>query len=169
MDFRDGDYSAQPCPTGDRPLHHFVYQSEISKPRQHSVGIPDSESGFTWIDEQCFRCSFLPCSAKLAIRLKSPRLIPVWVNQLVTKSVIKTRAERAMASDPERFEGHGVPLPINVLVNLRLYIQNAVDEPDKSRRIFGHNKKFMLSLGESCADLLEYIGFVREVLALCSL
>lgn len=69
-----------------------------------------------------------------------------------------------MAEDPKRFEGHAVPLPIHVVNNLRIYISNAVQIPEKSRKIPGHNKKFLLSLGDSCVDLLEYVGFIREVI-----
>ena len=78
--------------------------------------------------------------------------------------MIKARAEKVMAEDPKRFEGHAIPPPIVVLNNLRTYISNAVQTPGKSRKILGHNKQFLLSLGESCTDLLEYVGFTREVM-----
>lgn len=164
IDFQEGSAFSSPCPTSSRPLHHFIHRPDLSKPRQHGFLAPDPDTGFPWVDEQHFQCSAAECSAKLVIWFKPPRLVPDWVKQLTDKFMIKTRAEKAMAEDPKRFEGHAVPLPINVLSNLRVYIWNAVQTPEKSRKIPGHNKQFLLSLGESCADLLEYIGFTREVM-----
>ena len=164
MDFREGNAFSKPCPTTSRPLHHFMHQPHLSKPRQYGVLAPDPDTGFPWVDEQHFQCSAAECSAKVVIWFKPPRLSQDWVKQLTDKSMIKTRAERAMVEEPKRFEGHAVPLPVNVLSNLRIYIWNAVQTPEKSRKILGHNKQFLLSLGESCVDLLEYVGFTREVI-----
>ena len=141
-----------------------MHQRDSSKPRQHGFLAPDPNTGFLWVDEQHFQCSAAECLARLVISFKPPRLIPDWVTQLTDKFMIKARAEKAMAEDPARFEGHAVPLPINALSNLRGYIWNAVHSPEISRKIPGHNKKFLLSLGESCTDLLEYVGFTREVI-----
>lgn len=163
-DFREGSAFSSPCPIGSRPLHHFIHRPDLSKPRQHGFLPPDPDTGFPWVDEQIFQCSAAECSARLVICFKPPRLVPDWVKQLTDKYMINTRAEQAMAEDTKRFEGHAAPLPINVLGNLRTYIWNAVQTPGKSRKIPGHNKKFMLCLGESCADLLEYVGFTREVM-----
>lgn len=163
IDFREGSAFSKPCPTGSRPLHHFMHQPHLSKSRERGALVPDPDTGFLWIDEQHFQCSTAECSAKVVICFKPPRLVPHWVKQLTDKYMIKNRAEKAMAEDTKRFEGHAVPLPINVLHNLRIYISNAVQTPGKSRKIPGHNKQFLLSLGESCTDLLEYVGFTREV------
>lgn len=162
INFQEGSASSSPCPTGSRPLHHFIHQQGSSKPRQIGFMSPNPDTGFLWVDEQNFLCSAAECSARLVIRFKPPRLVPDWVKQLTDKFMIKARAEKAMADEPKRFEGHAVPLPMNVLSNLRVYIWNAVHTPEKSRKILGHNKQFLLSLGESCADLLEYVGFTRE-------
>ena len=67
-----------------------------------------------------------------------------------------------MADSPERFEGHAVPFPIDVLSYLTTYISNALREEER-RSIPAHNKKFLLSLGDACSDLLQFLGFVREV------
>ena len=164
MDFRKMSPFAEPCPTTSRPLHHFMHQPRLSKPRQYGMLAPDPDTGFSWVDEHHFECSAPECSARLVMWFKPPRLVPDWVKQLTDKFMIKARAERAMAEDPERFEGHAVPLPVNVLHHLRLYIWNAVQNPERSRKIPGNNKQFLLSLGDSCADLLEYVGFTREVI-----
>ena len=164
MDFRTASPFAEPCPTISRPLHHFVHKPHLSKPRQYGMLAPDPDTGFSWVDEHHFICSAPECSARLVVWFKPPRLVPDWVKQLTDKFMIKARAERAMAEEPERFEGHAVPLPVYVLHNLRVYIWHAVQVPEKSRKIPGNNKQFLLSLGESCADLLEYVGFTREVI-----
>ena len=163
MDFRKASPFSEPCPTSSRPLHHFVHQPHLSKPRQYGILAPDPDTGFAWVDEHHFECSAAECSARLVIWFKPPRLVPDWVKQLTDKFMIKARAEKAMAEDLKRFEGHAVPLPVNVLSILRAYIWHAVQAPEKSRKIPGHNKQFLLSLGDSCVDLLEYIGFMREV------
>lgn len=164
IDFREGSDSSKPCPAGSRPLHHFIHRPHLSKPRKRGTFAPDPNTGFLWIDEQHFQCSAAECSARLVVCFKPPRLVSDWVKQLTDKFMIKTRAEKVMAEDPKRFEGHAVPLPITVLSNLRIYIWNAVQTPGKSRKIPGNNKQFLLSLGESCVDLLEYVGFTREVM-----
>lgn len=68
-----------------------------------------------------------------------------------------------METEPERFEGHAVPSKMQVLTNLRAYISNALNSPDP-KMIVGNNKKFLLSLGEPCAEVLEYLGFTRDVI-----
>ena len=164
LDFREGDDYYPRCPADDRPLHHFIPKPESSRPQQPGTALPSPDNEFRWVDTQEFRCSSTSCYAKLQIRIKPPRLTPDWVTQLTDPFVIKARAEEAIASDPERFEGHGVPLPIQVLQSTNSYVFNAINDEGIKKRIQGKNKRFMLNLGEPCADLLEYIGFSREVI-----
>lgn len=163
LDFREGDNFYPRCPNEESPLHHFVHKPEASSPRQPGTTFTGLNHDLAWVDTQAFCCSSTPCYAKLQIRIKPPRLIPDWVTQLSDPFVIRTRAEKAIASDPERFEGHGVPMPIQVLKSTNAYIFNAMNDQGIKKRIQGKNKRFMLNLGEPCADLLEYIGFSREV------
>lgn len=135
----------------------------MPKSRQHGANGVQTDSGFAWVDTQQFQCTSPQCCAKLTIRSMPPRLTPDWVNQLTNKLVIKTRAERIMKEEPSRYEGIAAPLPVTVLEHLSLYISNALNDPDRSKRIPGNNKKFSTSLGDSCAELLEYLGFAREV------
>lgn len=97
------------------------------------------------------------------MRFKPPRLSQDWVDLLTDKFIIKDRAERVIAADPERFEGFAVPPPVDVLLHSKHYITNPLLNPEKSKKIQGHNKRFLLSMGESCAEILEYFGFTREV------
>lgn len=164
LDFRDGGSFMKPCPTQDAPLHHFIYKPDISKPRDVDNVLEETEDGFEWTDIQRFKCSALECNANLGIRFKPPRLTPEWVKLLTDRSTIKARAERAIADDPQRFEGFAVPPPADVLLLTKHYLSNPLFNPEKSKKIQGHNKRFLLSLGEPCADLLEYTGFMREVM-----
>ncbi|KAJ6171755.1 Peptidase C19 ubiquitin carboxyl-terminal hydrolase 2 [Penicillium chermesinum] len=55
------------------------------------------------------------------------------------------------------------PLPINVLDNLRLYLTNAVKDPERSKKaIKGGNKRFISSFGfngDPCKELFFFLGF----------
>ena len=161
LDFREGGVGFEPCGSDDRPLHHFQYLSKESRPRD-SDAVPEIKDGSSWIDTQVFRCTSIECTAKLTVRIKPPRLVPDWSKQLTDHLMIKARADKAIEEDPERFEGHTAAQPIDVLNALYAYIENALQEPQLRRKIKRDNKRFRLSLGESCADLLEYIGFSRD-------
>lgn len=81
---------------------------------------------------------------------------------LTDPELIRYRADQAIASDPERLEGHNAPSGAEVLSNLRAYLLNALKSPEL-RVIKGNNKRWMLSLGEHCVELLEYLGFEKQV------
>ncbi|MCJ1311014.1 ubiquitin-specific protease ubp2 [Agyrium rufum] len=66
-----------------------------------------------------------------------------------------------MESDPTRFEGHAAPSPLVVLGNLRQYVNNSLTQPEP-RRIIGTNKKWLLSFGDPCAELVEFLGFSKD-------
>lgn len=167
IDFSEGRPFFMGCPSVDMPLHHFFHMPDSSKPRQPDSVHPIVDQGFAWTDVQEFRCSAPQCSAKLIISFSPARLIPEWVALLTDLNMIKTRAEAAIASDPERFEGHSVPLPIQVLEMTQKYITNAFNDHSVKKHIQAQNKRWMLNLGDPCADMLEYIGFSREVLRHC--
>ena len=147
-----------PCPNEQYPLHHFRHLAEISTSWRDGTRI-SSEPGFAWVDRQHFQCTSPTCAAKLTISFKPPRLRREWVELLTDKELIRTRAEEAMAKNPERFEGIAVPSSVNVLEYLSLYLKNALFDPDPSRKIKKDNKKFATSLGTACSDLLHYLGF----------
>ncbi|KAI4274420.1 MAG: hypothetical protein LQ337_003955 [Flavoplaca oasis] len=159
IDFPSG--GASPCPSEEFPLHHFVYRAEESDPRIKSAVSAKIDPYADWEELLSFQCSTIECSAKLRMQMRSPHLRPEWIDLLTNKDLIKLRAKKAMSEDPARFEGHAVPLPSEVLSNLRTYILNALREVDR-RTISAHNKRWLLCLGDACAELLRYIGFVRE-------
>ncbi|KAI4097115.1 MAG: hypothetical protein LQ344_000524 [Seirophora lacunosa] len=159
VDFRGGGTDF--CPSEASPLHHFRYQPELSRLRYKPENGSKSDNLQDWEDLTWFQCSSIDCSAKLKIRIRSPRLRPEWVNLLTDQSLIKSRSESAISDDPARFEGIAVPQPCDVLSNLRTYIMNALKDPSP-RNIQANNKRWLLCLGDPCSELLEYIGFRRE-------
>ena len=80
---------------------------------------------------------------------------------LTDRSKINARAKAVMEENPERFEGHTGPSPLGVLGYLKVYLNNSLTQPE-TRRIVGNNKKWLLSFGEPCAELVEFIGFTRD-------
>ena len=159
IDFRGEGVGVVPCPKENAPLHHFIYS------RNEHCGLFRAQHGVnagSWMDTQFFSCSSSSCSARLTIRLRSPIIKPEWEALLLNRSLIKSRAGKAISDEPLRFEGHAIPSPIEVVGNLRTYIRNAMTSLEE-RRIPSNNKKWLLCFGEPCADLLQHIGFTRTV------
>lgn len=98
-------------------------------------------------------------------------LSPVFSKRLVTlltdESLLNQRLQEALAAEPERLEGLSRTLPINVLANLRTYIENTLH--DKQRKpITSSNKRFMTCFGvdgRPCEELLKFLGFIEQVSA----
>ena len=158
IDYRNQLPGIIPCPNKEFPLHHFIHDAKSEGVYQATRG-----KGESWVDKRYFRCSSSTCSARLTVRVHSPKLRLSWVALLTDRSLIKERAQKVIDAEPARFEGHAVPAPVGILVNLRTYILNATTDLEL-RPIKSNNKKWLLSLGEPCADLLEYIGFTRQVI-----
>lgn len=161
LDFRGEGEQLVPCPKKNWALHHFIYKAEISQNHQMVNNTTNSWKESAWIDTQRFQCSSPTCSAKLSIRFKPPKLIAEWVSLLTDSRLISQRATKAITEEQERFEGHAVPHPTEVLYTLRQYIMNAMK--GEARKIPGNNKKWLLCLGEPCFDLLQYLGFESDV------
>ena len=145
------------CPNPEAPLHHFIH-------------VPNEFSGFVWRNDgashewwqalEHFRCTSTTCQAELQVYARSPRLNAEWVELLTSDELISKRAQAAIATDPARFEGVASPNAIQVLGNLQTYLGNALNGND--RKIMANNKKWMVTLGDPCAGLLEYLGFRRS-------
>lgn len=109
-----------------------------------------------------YQCSDTSCSAMVSIRIMSPLISSRFVHFLIDPEVIRKRADAAIAAEPERLEGMAIPKPIDVLDNLRLYLTNALHNPQFSKPIAPNNKRFMVSFGvggSPCKELLEFLGF----------
>lgn len=163
VDFRGAESASSTCPTPDVPLHHFLYKRELSEPYLPGKSTWSSTDLIEWIDVQRFECTSPYCSAKLTIRFRPPRLPPAWVSLLTDPDAIKARATKTISEDSERLEGIATPSPVDVMMNLRQYIMNALNT-NENRVILGNNKKWVICFGETCFELLEYLGFTRRVI-----
>jgi hypothetical protein len=79
--------------------------------------------------------------------------------------MLASRTEAAFKVGQGRLEGFKHPSPLEVMSDLRKYLQNAWTSRESSR-IRLDNKRFMLRFGpggEECKELLEFMGFTLEV------
>lgn len=161
VEFQNGN-GERPCPNSQYPLHHFIHHPQSSSRRRSSV---DGRKSDRWVDQQRFECSSPCCPAVLTIRISPPRITAEWETLLTDEKLVRERAEAVMKLAPDRFEGIAPPLPINVLLNLRSYLNNALRNPEV-KKIASLNKKFVTcfgDFGQPCRDLLEYLEFKYDV------
>ncbi|OGM39949.1 putative ubiquitin C-terminal hydrolase [Aspergillus bombycis] len=140
-------------------VHHLVYKS--GKYRGGAVPEEVSPKG-QLLETFHYECSYLSCSVAVSVRFASPVLNDDRVRLLVDPEVLRERANEAFAAHPDRLEGVAPPAPINVLLNLRTYISNALLDSQQSKSISAVNKRFMTCFGvegKPCKDLLEFLGF----------
>ncbi|KAJ5268298.1 hypothetical protein N7524_005757 [Penicillium chrysogenum] len=141
-------------------LHHLVYQSGRQK---NGLALPEVTPKGQVAETYHYQCSYISCSAMVSLRILSPILSRESIRLLTDKDLLRKRAEEATATYPESMEGMGDPQPINVLDNLRLYITNALRNPQRSKPISSVNKRFMHSFGvegAACKELLEFLEFM---------
>lgn len=148
-------------------IHHLVYQSGRQQGGTSMVDV--TEQGQV-AETFHYQCSHLSCSTMVSLRILSPLINQKFESLLTDSEMIRQRAEAAIAAEPERLEGMAKPLSINVLDNLRLYLNNALHNKQFSKSIAPNNKRFMISFGVEgapCKELLEFLGFeYREVCAI---
>lgn len=155
LDDRTECLDAQPC----QGLHHFLPLADGSGGRhlqQHEDG------DLSWSDARYFKCSKGSCPTTLSIKLHSPQLRASWAELLTDRNLIAHRAQVTIAAAPDRYEGHGMPLPVSVLHGLYSYLLDAV-RTKTPRRINGNNKKFRLYFGEPCISIFLALGFSQDV------
>lgn len=151
----------QPSQGRQNHVHHLVYKS--GRPGNNAAPPEVTSKGQT-AETYNYECSYLACPAAVTVRVFSPVLHKEWVQMLTDLDVVYKRADEAIAAQPDRMEGIGRPQPINVLLNLRTYISNALHNSQQSKSISAINKRFMSCFGVEgmpCKDLLEFLGFVK--------
>lgn len=112
-----------------------------------------------------YECSYFTCSTRVSVSVASPILSEYWVWMLTDNELQNTRTQDAISTFPDRLEGVGKPLAIEVLKNLRTYIVNALRH-QSSKPITAINKRFMTSFGVRglpCRKLLEFLEFTYKV------
>ncbi|KAJ5729931.1 uncharacterized protein N7483_004439 [Penicillium malachiteum] len=140
-------------------IHHLVYKS--GRQKRSGTGEEIMETGQT-AETFHYQCSHPLCSTAISLRILSPIITLMYHAQLTNVEILRQRAGAAFAAQPERLEGVPFPSPITVLENLRLYLNNALHYPDRSKTITSNNKRFMVSFGvggAACRELLEFLGF----------
>ncbi|QQK46032.1 Peptidase C19, ubiquitin carboxyl-terminal hydrolase 2 [Penicillium digitatum] len=140
-------------------LHHLVYKSGRQK---NGLALPEETPKGQVAETYHYQCSYISCSAMVSLRILSPILSLEFIRLMTDKELLQKRAEGAKAAYPESMEGMGDPQPINVLDNMRLYITNALRNPQRSKPISSVNKRFMQSFGvegAACKELLEFLEF----------
>ncbi|GMG02374.1 unnamed protein product [Aspergillus oryzae] len=153
----------QPSTRFSDHVHHLVYKS--GKHRGGAAPEEVSPKG-QMLEMFHYECSYLSCSVAVSLRFASPVLNDDRVRLLADPEVLRQRANEAFAAHPDRLEGVAPPTPINVLLNLRTYISNALLDSQQSKSISAVNKRFMTCFGvegKPCKDLLEFLGFSSKV------
>ncbi|KAE8356901.1 hypothetical protein BDV28DRAFT_126391 [Aspergillus coremiiformis] len=149
----------QPSSRFSDHVHHLVYKS--GKYRGGAASEEVSPKG-QMIETFYYECSYLTCSVSVSVRVASPVLNEDWVRLLIDPEVLQQRADEAFAAHPDRLEGVARPQPINVLMNLRAYVSNALVDSQQSKSISAINKRFMTCFGvegKPCKNLLEFLEF----------
>lgn len=148
------NYPGNVAPTSSH-LHHLVYQSSS---HANGTATPKGQR----LETYYYRCSYLKCGITSSVQISSPVLSPDFLQLLTDVEVVNKRADEAIAAHPERLEGIARPQPITVLDNLRTYLRNSLQDPQRSKPISAINKRFVVCFGvdgKPCGDLLEFLEF----------
>lgn len=143
-------------------VHHLVYK-DGQQVGANSSGV--TSRGQT-VERFHYECSYLACTARVSVEITSPILSGYLVWMLTDPELLRKRTEDAIAAHPARLEGMGQPLAIDVLMNLRTYITNALEDRQRSKSISAVNKRFMNCFGvegQPCRDILEFLEFTYKV------
>jgi ubiquitin carboxyl-terminal hydrolase 25 len=159
----DVDYTTRwlpgPCPNVNHPLHHLVraeWKEDLERNRW------DQENPSRRSDIAVFDCTSDSCSATVVVRYQPPEIDSAEVELLVSKDKLTARTEAAFEAYAGNTQGMKQPQPIDVLRDLRIYMQNSWDQDPNHRSIKQANKRFVVRFGpngEPCKDLLESFGF----------
>ncbi|CAI7606909.1 unnamed protein product [Penicillium pancosmium] len=140
-------------------IHHLVYKSGRQR---GSTSVEEMTTSGQVAETYHFQCSHLSCSAMVSLRILSPLLNRNFVQTLTDVDAVRKRADEAIAANPDRLEGMTSPLPITVLDNLRIYLNNSLHNKELNKDISAINKRFMLAFGlkgAPCREVLEFLGF----------
>jgi ubiquitin carboxyl-terminal hydrolase 25/28 len=135
-------HNAKSCPQLDSPLHHFV---------DFQLTVPESEYYYA-------RCS--SCDATLHIEYRPARLNQSQIDLLTDWTLLQNRYEQARIADPDRHQLKAAK-PLEVLDAFSCYIRDSLQPIDTHRAVPRLNRRFLLSFGEDCNELLQSIGFVK--------
>lgn len=155
VDFHDYGVRNAPCPNKDFPLHHFIYQEE--DPNEQDVYL-DHNIPKTFR----FQCSAKQCPANLRISIRPPRLKEQYIRLMTDRTFLRRRLESAKRIDPDRTD-HMMARPIDGLDFLSSYMKDSLNPQKGKTRIPLLNRKFLVTYGRDCDEMLTEFGFTREV------
>ncbi|EKG16632.1 Peptidase C19 ubiquitin carboxyl-terminal hydrolase 2 [Macrophomina phaseolina MS6] len=151
VDFRQGTCT-WPCPNEEYKLHHFIHTPATSRrDGTEDDGVKESYR---------FECSSLQCGAILTVEVAPPRLSAEDVRLLSDKRVLEARLQSAKRIDPERPDLQAAR-PIEGLYILHAYVRDSLNGKGGSR-IPLRNRKFLVTYGEDCDELLLHLGFSKK-------
>jgi ubiquitin carboxyl-terminal hydrolase 25/28 len=135
-------HKAKSCPKENSPLHHFV---------DFQTTYPDAEYYYA-------RCS--SCDAALHVEYYPNRLKQPEVDLLTDWTLLQNRFEKARAADPDRVQLKPAK-PLDVLDAFSCYIRDSLQPVNLHRAVPRLNRRFLVSFGDDCDELLQSIGFVK--------
>jgi len=155
VDFHDYEIRNMPCPNKDFPLHHFVYQEEDINGQDVFLNhnIPKTFR---------FQCSANKCPAELRIRMRPPRLKDQYIRLMTDRTLLRRRLESAKQIDPDRTD-YQMARPIDGLDFLIRYMNDSLYPQKGKTRIPLLNRKFLVTYGRDCDEMLSEFGFTCEV------
>lgn len=112
-----------------------------------------------------YECSSAGCSAIVTVHLTPPIFSPDALHILLDRQLLAKRTDAAFELKKGYTEGMKRPSPIDVLVDLRAYIQNAWKREEQAQ-ISLDNKRFAVRFGpegKTCSGVLEMLGFELKV------
>jgi ubiquitin carboxyl-terminal hydrolase 25 len=94
------------------------------------------------------------------IRISPPRLSKYYLSLICDPAKLSRRHQKAVKKEPERFP-NGRPLtPEHVMIMLRVYLHDALNQStDRERRLWLRNNKYLLAFADECNGLFKYLDF----------
>lgn len=155
VDFSDYEIRNSPCPSKDYPLHHFIYQAEdVSE--GNMLGNSNVPKTYR------FQCSSTKCPAELRIRMRPPRLKDEHIRLMTDRILLRKRLESAKILDPGRTD-HRMARPVDGYDFLSTYLKDSLNPTRGKSRVPLLNRKFLVTFGRDCDEMLRGLGFSREI------
>ena len=163
IDYGESAKCAKPCPNREYPLHHFLFVPDASLD-----SLAATNGGANELQQPLefhFRCTSPTCAALLLVRLRPPRLRNDQLKLLTDERLLQNRRDTAILLDTVRGGDFPLSTPLTALDILHAYLRDSLDltRPPNKRRIPVLNRKYMVTFGQDCNDLLTDLGFTFSV------
>jgi ubiquitin carboxyl-terminal hydrolase 25/28 len=154
VDYRAWQDGQTPCNLQDpnNPLHHL-------RPLKSKIPNDTKDKYNMFLEAHRFACTAVACPVIVEAKIIPPRIPKEMLDLVTDRQRVVARGEKVIQAEPERFKGYRPLLPIQVLDNLRTYLQHAKIEKEK-KKIDARNKRFTLALGDDCEGLVKHLDFL---------